>query len=57
MVEFIARRIEEAKEQGGATAGQAKYKAYFVKTSIYRKYRDDVDTILETDGNEDCIVY
>ena len=38
--------------------GVNKYKAYFIKPAIhvYEKYRAGVDTILTTDGYEDCIV-
>lgn len=36
--------------------GQAKYRAYFVKTTLYLKWKEDVDTILETEGYENCIV-
>lgn len=36
--------------------GQAKYKAYFVNTALYSKWKSDVDTILETEGYADCIV-
>ena len=37
-------------------AGQNKYRAYFVKTKLYEKWRNDVETILITDGYEECIV-
>ena len=36
--------------------GQAKYRAYFIKTTIYLKWKEDVDTILEVEGYENCIV-
>ena len=55
MVEFIASRIEMQAEIS-TTNGIKKYKAYFVNTKIYKAYRDDVDTILRTDGYEDVIV-
>lgn len=55
MVEFIASRIEMQAETSTAK-GIKKYKAYFVNTKIYKAYRDDVDTILRTDGYEDVIV-
>lgn len=54
MATFIANMI--IKEQDTKGAGKEKYKAYFVKTALYRKYRDDVDTILSTEGYADCIV-
>ena len=46
--------IEEAKKS--LTAGQKKYRAYFVNTSLYKNWKDDVDVILITDGYEDVIV-
>lgn len=55
MVERIAARIEEAREIS-VEAGQSKYRAYFVKTKLYLRYKDDVDSILTIDGYEDCIV-
>ena len=55
MVEFIASRIEEAREIS-LEAGIAKYKAYFVKTKRYEKFRNDVDGILIIDGYADCII-
>ncbi len=54
MVGFIARRIEEARDVSLAD-GIKKYKAYFVKTKIYKRYKDEVDAILTQDGYEDCI--
>lgn len=36
--------------------GQEKYRAYFVKTTLYTKWKSDVDTILIAEGYEDCIV-
>lgn len=61
MNEFIARQIIKAKDKGGTTAGQAKYKTYF-KVSLYKRYQENVDLILKTTENEagesyeDCIV-
>lgn len=55
MATFIAQQIiQQAKIN--IEKGQAKYRAYFVKTHIYKNYQADVDTILTTDGYEDCIV-
>lgn len=59
MVEFIAEAIKRAKDANGLEAGQAKYRAYFVKKNaakLYGKYQEDVDMILEIDGYADCIV-
>lgn len=55
MSAFIARMIIKAADKS-LEAGQAKYRAYFIKTMIYVNYKDDVDTILRTDGYEDVIV-
>lgn len=55
MSAFIARMIIKAADKS-LEAGQAKYRAYFIKTKIYANYKDDVDTILRTDGYEDVIV-
>lgn len=55
MITFIAQRIEEARDIS-LERGIAKYKAYFVNTKIYKRYRADVDAILVQDGYEDCIV-
>lgn len=56
MVSFIAGRIEKDAKVS-IEKGQAKYRAYFVKTKIYiALYKDDVDAILIQDGFEDVIV-
>lgn len=55
MVTFIAGRIE-AEADKSLELGQAKYRAYFVNTLIYTKYKPDVDAILIQDGYTDCIV-
>ena len=55
MTTFIARMI--MKEANKSTeAGQKKYRAYFVRTGLYKNWKEDVDTILKTDGYEDVIV-
>lgn len=55
MSTFIAERIMEQADRS-VEAGQNKYRAYFVKTKLYEKWRNDVETILITDGYEECIV-
>lgn len=55
MTTFIARMISKQADIS-EEKGIAKYKAYFIKTRIYARYRDDVDTILRTDGYENIIV-
>lgn len=56
MVEFIAKRIIESKNKGGVEVGQDKYRAYFVNTKLYAKYKVDVNSILEIEGCGDCII-
>lgn len=55
MSSFIAQQIiKQAKIS--TEKGQAKYRAYFIKTSLYLNWKEEVDTILEVDGYEECIV-
>lgn len=54
MATFIASRIMEEANKS-TEAGQKKYRAYF-RTRLYKKWKDEVDTILETDGYDDVIV-
>ena len=55
MSTFIARMVEQAADRS-EEQGKAKYRAYFVATQIYLKWKPDVDTILTTDGYEGVIV-
>lgn len=55
MTTFIAGRIMEEANKS-IEAGQKKYRAYFVKTRLYKRWKDEVDTILETDGCDEVIV-
>lgn len=55
MSTFIARMIETQCDKS-EEAGKAKYRAYFVATQIYAKWKLEVDTILSTDGYESAIV-
>ena len=55
MSPFIARMIEKAADKS-ITNGQNKYRAYFIKTTLYKEYQDDTNTILETDGYSNIIV-
>ena len=55
MSTFIAQQIMKQADIS-TEKGQAKYRAYFIKTTIYLKWKEDVDTILEVEGYEDCIV-
>ena len=55
MSSFIAQQIiKQAKIS--IEKGQDKYRAYFIKTSIYLDWKEEVDSILELDGFEECIV-
>lgn len=55
MSSFIAQQIiKQAKIS--TEKGQAKYRAYFIKTPLYLDWKEEVDTILEVDGYEECIV-
>lgn len=55
MSTFIAQQIMKQADIS-TEKGQAKYRAYFIKTTIYLKWKEDVDTILEVEGYENCIV-
>lgn len=55
MTTFIARMIMKEADKS-IEAGQKKYRAYFVKTQLYKNWKEDVDTILITDGYDDVIV-
>ena len=58
MATFIALAIMRAADIS-LKDGQDKYRAYFINTNIYSKYKADVDTILTTDTNPiyaQCIV-
>lgn len=61
MSEFIANRIMEAAKivDGEITnleAGRAKYRAYFITLSYYKRYQKDVDGILAVENCENLIV-
>ena len=55
MITFVANRIIDAKRIG-LLEGQTKYRAYFVATKLYERYRLDVEAILLIEGCGDCIV-
>ncbi len=55
MSTFIAQQIMKAA-MISEEKGQAKYRAYFVKTPIYLDWKEEVDAILEVDGYGYCIV-
>ena len=55
MSTFIAKMIMTQADIS-IEKGQAKYRAYFLTTAIYAKWKEDVDTILNTEGYGECIV-
>jgi len=55
MSTFIAKMIMKQADDS-TEAGQKKYRAYFINTKLYAKWKDEVDTILTTDGYESVIV-
>lgn len=55
MSRFIATMIERAADVS-LEKGQEKYRAYFIKTSLYTPYKADVDTLLIAEGFSDVIV-
>ena len=55
MDKFIAKMIK-AQADISLEKGQEKYRAYFVNTPIYAKWKESVDAILVADGYADCIV-
>ena len=55
MSAFIANMIMK-QANTSLEKGQAKYRAYFVNTAIYAKYRPDVDDTLTAKGYANCIV-
>lgn len=55
MVTFIAGRIIREADKS-VEKGRKMYTAYFITTTIYEKWRADVNAILTQDGYEDVIV-
>lgn len=55
MSAFIAMMILRQAEIS-IEAGQDKYRAYFVNTPLYLKWKPEVDTILQTEGFSEVIV-
>lgn len=56
MVGFITMVIKDDFDTSGLVSAQAKYKAYFINTTRYARFKADVDTNLQTDGYGSCIV-
>lgn len=55
MSSFIAQQIMKQADIS-IEKGREKYKAYFINTDMYLKWKEDVDTILEVEGYKECIV-
>ncbi len=55
MSRFIAMVIERAADVS-LEKGQEKYRAYFMKTSLYTPYKADADALLTAEGYADVIV-
>jgi len=55
MATFIALMIMQSADRS-LEAGQDKYRAYFVNTKIYERFRADTETILQAEGYGNCIV-
>ena len=55
MTEFISRMITKYADQD-LEKGQELYRKYFIHTTIYEKYRKEVDEILKQSGLEAVIV-
>lgn len=55
MSRFIATVIERSADVS-LEKGQEKYRAYFIKTSLYAPYKADADALLSAEGYADVIV-
>lgn len=58
METVIATNIKNERRKG-LEAGQEKYRTYFIKginAKLYKKYKADVDAILNAGGCGECIV-
>lgn len=55
MAPFIATQIEDAADVS-IEKGKELYRAYFINTKMWARYKEKVDAILRVDGKADCIV-
>jgi hypothetical protein len=55
MAPFIATAILDASEVS-IEKGKELYRAYFINTKMWARYKEQVDTILRVEGKADCIV-
>jgi hypothetical protein len=56
MSAYIAYDIEKMYDKQGLAAAQDRYRAWFIITAIYARYKANTDTILSTDDYGACIV-
>lgn len=56
MVPYIVMNIEGVKDSVGLAAAQDRYRALFINTTLWSRYKSDVDATLSFDGYSDCIV-
>lgn len=56
MTELLSARIINGRDNRGLDYAQSFYRKLFIKTSIYKKWKESVDSILEEEGYADCIV-
>jgi hypothetical protein len=56
MSAYIANNIMTVFDTQGLTAAQDRYRAWFINTLVYARYKADTDTILITSGYSLCIV-
>jgi hypothetical protein len=55
MARFIALKIAQKRKES-LEAGKERYRAYFVKTALYKNFQNAVNQILIEFGLGDCIV-
>lgn len=56
MAQSIANSIMNKYDKKGLTAAQDLYRKYFINITTWKKYKDDCDLILTTEGYEAVIV-
>lgn len=56
MSAFIANDIIKTCNLDGLEAAKARYRGWFITTTLYAAYKANTDTILTTDGFGACIV-
>jgi hypothetical protein len=56
MVAYISISIIDEYDANGLVSAQARYRAWFISTTLYARYKAAVDQILNADGYGACIV-